>query len=657
MTDFSPSVRASLGRVARTLLPPARFSTATMERAFLDDYARTCAARRQASAALALAIWTAFIGFDLWVGGSDLTGVLLTRAAGVSVMAACLALSFHPLFLRERLAERLVLGYALGAYIPLLFLVATVDGPGDPLIDAVGLMAFFAFVSGFTFLRARAMLALGSILLPLGALALAFDIVGSRAYPRRIGPGDVGAVFGSLAEPAFVITLCFMLIAVFVSYASAAQREQLARAVFARERRLAEANAALERSRQEAETRNRALLDAKDDLQILTERNSQEKSKFLADATHDLSQPMHAVSLLIAAARHAAARADRLRAEALLDSAATAVRAARTAFGAVLDLSQLESGLARPCWALVDTNALVDEVLAPLRVLAEARGVRFRVRHSATGAPLVRTDRALLARALANIVSNAIKYADPAKGAARAVLVGVVASAGRVRIDVVDNGVGIPQDRAMAVFEPFVQLNNPERNRELGVGLGLSIVKATVALLEGHAVTLRSRQGRGTRVSLTAPRLYAPLPAPAPASPDSPGVDIGALFVWCVEDDTPGREAFGALLEALGARTQLSASLDEVERSLAQAERAPDLVISDFHLSGGRTALDVARTFDRRWAREIPLLIVTGDVSVQDGVIAPHRGRLVRKPVDPEAIIGAVARLHAASRSPAAAAG
>ncbi len=641
---------ATLARLGHALLPPTRFHPPSVERDFRDDYARQYAWRRRVSASLGLLIWIGYVGFDVLQGGPTLGALLALRLTSSLILATCIALSFQPRFLRESFAQSLVLGGAMAAYLPFLGTLISVNTPGDSLIDGIGLMACLAFMSNFTFLRARALLLLLAFDLVTGAAALAIDFYAARQFPRPIAIGEWGVAFRSMSG-AYVIAVSYMAVSVFVGYASATQREHAARLAFARELSLAEANQALEQSRRDVESRTRELVAAEEALRVLAERRNQEKSRFLAEAAHDLSQPIHAVGLLIEASRQALARGKLAEGQALAETAARAGQVARAAFSAVLEVSQLESGLVRPAYGLVHVGELIADVVGPLSVVAEASGVAIRLRASRTPALAIRTDRALLARALTNLLSNAIKYADPAKEARQAVLVGVVAFHNRVRIDVTDNGLGVPAALTEEVFKPFVQLHNPLRDRERGLGLGLSIVRATADLLAGHRLDFRSTEGRGTRVSFHAPRAAQPMAAMRAAA--SPSVDLATLFVWCIEDDRLAREALVALLEGLGVLVQASASCEDLGQALTWTDRPPDLVISDYRLPGGFTADDVARSIAGRWGPDVPLLVVTGEAAKPTLSEALTRTRLVRKPLAADTLVTVIAQLCGPQRQAA----
>jgi signal transduction histidine kinase/CheY-like chemotaxis protein len=645
MNRFRGLMRSAVRGVSRTLIPPRPFEP-HIERDFLDDYARQRAGRRRVSGLLALVIWSAFCALDLWGGGPTMFNSLSLRLVGAGVFMASLALSFHPMFMREASAERLIAALAILCYTILLGMVMIVDTRDNYVSDALGLTAYLSFVSGITLLRAKPMFIVLSFCLVGGAVALAIDKFGTEIYPGHVSLHDANAVAKGMLDRSYIITTCLMLVVIFSSYVSATQREQEARIAFLRERRLASTNLQLQRSRRETESRALALVAAKEELRALAERQNREKSKFLADAAHDLSQPMHAVSLFVETTRHALSRGDPEKARALLSETARAAGVARSSFKAVLDISQLESGLVSPTYSAVDVAALIDEVLTPLRVVAGSSGVIVRSNRRSGEPALAWTDRVLLGRVIGNLVSNAIKYADPARGAKRAVVVGVVAFSDRLRVDVIDNGVGIPRAQWDEVFKPFVQLANPGADPDQGLGLGLSIVKATMDLLEGHSVALRSSEGRGTRVSLLTPRHWRATPAPAvEALREASARNLASLFIWCVEDDDMAREAMAALLDELGVLTQLSPSFEDLERTMPLVERAPDLVIADYRLSDRHTAHDVARLFSDRWGPGVPLLVVTGEVATAHPPAGLDRVRVLRKPVAPSALIGSISQM------------
>jgi len=224
--------------------------------------------------------------------------------------------------------------------------------------------------------------------------------------------------------------------------------------------------------------------------------------------------------------------------------------------------------------------------------------------------------------------------------------IGVVPLPNRVRIDVVDNGIGIPESQWSEVFRPFVQLHNPEHDREQGLGLGLSIVNAILALLPEHRLDMRSFEGRGTRFSLYVPRYRG-----SAFLPIESGVSMGravgftSLFVWCVEDDEIARVATGAFLAELGILTEQASSFEELAQALPFTERRPDLVITDYRLRGGRTADDVIAMFVHRWDVDMPVIVLTGEAGYNGHEKLRSNVVVLKKPASPVDIIEAIRRL------------
>jgi CheY-like chemotaxis protein/two-component sensor histidine kinase len=397
-------------------------------------------------------------------------------------------------------------------------------------------------------------------------------------------------------------------------------------------------------SERDTRVKTAALVKAKDELRALAERQNVAKSRFLADAAHDLRQPMQALTNLLGAARHALSAGDPIKCDGLLALAEDASRLTRSSFNAVLDISRLESGFVAADYANFDLPALIEEVAAPFRPAAGERGIDLRLCWNRDRRILVRSDRHLLGRVIANLLSNAIKYRNPARNGGCGVLVGIVCLPNRIRIDIVDNGVGIAEGDWARVFNPFVQLGNEQRDRDKGVGLGLSIVAAIVNLLAEHRLDMRSREGQGTRFSLELPH-----GDPAPAAEwrvemtRPPGrIDLSGLYAFYVEDDALVRASTAALLDTFGMRYEAFASLAELEAALPGIEREPDLVISDYRLPDGRTAEHVARLIAEAFDPPPPLLVLTGEMLPFDEGPWIGTGRILRKPVSPDALVAAI---------------
>lgn len=164
---------------------------------------------------------------------------------------------------------------------------------------------------------------------------------------------------------------------------------------------------------------------------IAAQTASREKSNFLAAATHDLRQPMHALNLFLQAAAEAIRHGEFAQAERLIDECGRSSVILARLLNAVLDLSRLESGRVMPRYHVFDVRQIVEEAAAQLRPSAMSRGVELRLRLPKDDIVCVRSDAHWLGRAVANLVSNAIKYADQNKSSKPTVIVGVVRSATR----------------------------------------------------------------------------------------------------------------------------------------------------------------------------------------------------------------------------------
>ena len=226
------------------------------------------------------------------------------------------------------------------------------------------------------------------------------------------------------------------------------------------------------------------------------ESASRAKSQFLAAASHDLRQPLHAMGLFAAAL---AARVRDPEVRPLVASIRASVEALEELFAQLLDLSRLDAGALEPARASVALGPLLARLAADFAPQASAAGLALRIVPTRLA---VDTDPVLLERILRNLVANAVRY-TPAGG----VVIGARRRAGAVRVDVIDSGIGIAEHDRARVFDEFVQLAAAPRHHAggRGMGLGLAIVRRLAALC-GHQVELASTPGRGSRFSITLPR-------------------------------------------------------------------------------------------------------------------------------------------------------
>lgn len=418
------------------------------------------------------------------------------------------------------------------------------------------------------------------------------------------------AMLGGAMNVGFVIGAVMMMIvlAVFAARLAAATRRSL---------RVGHENKRLARA---LEQRTRAL-----------EQVSLDKSRFIAAASHDLRQPVHALGLLL----------DVLQGQALSPQArGTAERMSKvlesleSLFGALLDIARLDSGAIEPRREVFSLQPLLDTLAAEFCTETQAKGLALRFRDTSAW---ICSDPVLLERILRNLIANAVRYTT--RGG---VLVGCRRRGALLRIEVWDSGIGIATDQQAAIFDEFYQIANRARDAEQGLGLGLAIVRRLASLLV-HRVELASRVGRGSAFFVSVPiaDARAPIPAKLPTAVDqpAPAATPSARQVLVVDDDARAREALGTWLAAWGCDVVSCASAADVEVALESLPHAPDALITDWRLPGGEDGLDVVRRVRERFGADVPAILITGD-ALDDArrVAAAHAVLLLHKPVRPAAL-------------------
>jgi len=344
--------------------------------------------------------------------------------------------------------------------------------------------------------------------------------------------------------------------------------------------------------------RNRRLVEklvrARDEAQSATAA----KSLFLAAASHDLRQPLSALAL------HSAALSRRKgdpRVEHIASRIDGCITSMGALLGALLDISQLDANtlLLRP--EAVPVSELCTAVAGEFRDAAAERHLELRV--TTEPALWVHTDPEQLKRLLRNLLDNAVKYTTEG-----GVTVSACVERGNVVVSVSDTGPGIPHDKHEAVFQEFVQLHNPERDRRRGLGLGLAIVRRLAQLL-GAEMRFQSQVGRGTTVAIALPSIAPPAVVSAPLRPKE--VPIAGWRVLVLDDEADVREAMRTLLEELECDVMLAADPQEA-LSIVRRQR-PDLVLADLRLRDHQSGID-AVTEIRAECGLVPALLVTGDI-------------------------------------------
>jgi signal transduction histidine kinase/CheY-like chemotaxis protein len=354
------------------------------------------------------------------------------------------------------------------------------------------------------------------------------------------------------------------------------------------------------------------------------EAANREKSAFLAAASHDLRQPIHALSLFVTAASRAGSDAERRQ---LLERIEASVTSLSTLFDSMLEISRLDAGTLEPRVTRVPLRALLQKLAAEHAAEAREKGLTLRV----VARDLVAsTDPLLLERLLGNLLANALRYTE--RG-------GVLLAARRrgdgARVEVWDTGIGIAPEHQAQVFGAFYQVGNPARERRQGVGLGLAIVERIAALL-GHRLELCSRPGRGSCFALELPLsevLDETEPPPGTGLPPEGAALLGAVLV-VLDDDPEVLTACGLLLKSWGARVVSAASVKQAIDRLEADELAPDLVLCDLRLPGAHDGLEAIRALRSKYGAALPAVIVTGDTAEERlAAVAASGLPLLQKPV------------------------
>ncbi|WP_374529178.1 PAS-domain containing protein [Novosphingobium sp.] len=347
-------------------------------------------------------------------------------------------------------------------------------------------------------------------------------------------------------------------------------------------------------------------------------KSDREKTRFLAAASHDLLQPLHAARLFTAALGRDVAEGGRM----LVHRVEGAIVAAEDLLRALLDISKLDAGGVTPKPEAISLKAFLGDLTESFRPLAEEKGLEMRL-GAAPG--MVMTDPGLLRSVMQNFLTNAVRY-TPHGG----VLIGSRRRGDEWRIDVVDSGVGIEPDQLDAIFGEFTRLGQVEVE---GLGLGLALVERIARLLGGR-VDVASVPGKGSRFSLILPALEQDSPRTVPQREGIPPAPVRALRVLVIDNDALIVEASCALLEGLG-HTPLGAGNSRT--ALALCGHA-DAVLADYQLDDGEDGLTlIAQIHARRPG--LPARLITAESGIAMHQRAAEMGIVIlAKPVDPAAI-------------------
>jgi len=354
-------------------------------------------------------------------------------------------------------------------------------------------------------------------------------------------------------------------------------------------------------------------LDLIDDLTIQNERTeaarlevekvSAAKSSFFAAASHDLRQPLHSLGFFTATlATHLKEEEQRE----ILTKIDSSVGALEELFNAILDISSLDAGTMPVSKShFVMCNKMVG-FEAEIKSLCEEAGLEC---HCDIGDFVVHTDPLLLARAIRNLIANAIRYTKTGR-----IDIKMVEADGRALFTVSDTGIGIPEADQARILEEFVQLHNPERDRSKGLGLGLSIVQRISDLLD-YDFDFESTAGIGSTFSLSIELGDLSQLEQEVTKQEPLDGSIDSMFVLLIDDEEQVRLAMEGMLMAWDCTVMLASSGAEAVQQLKEFEQNPDVIISDFRLREDETGGEAIKRVREYCGSDVPAIIITGDIA------------------------------------------
>jgi len=374
----------------------------------------------------------------------------------------------------------------------------------------------------------------------------------------------------------------------------------------------------LERTLDQLETRVAERTSELSEVNRLLAQSDRDKTRFLAAASHDLLQPLHAARLFSAALEREVDERPRQ----LVQRVESAIRAAEDLLRALLDISKLDAGGVQPRPEPVNLKAFLTDLTDSFRPLAEEKGLSLRLGPTPG---LVVTDPVLLRSVMQNFLTNAIRYTQHG-----GIIVGVRRRGDNWRIDVVDSGVGIAPDRIEAAFGEFTRLGEVEVE---GLGLGLALVRRIARLLGGR-ISVTSTPGRGSRFSFGLPAAVGQTILPLASVAPGRGQAVRSLDVLVVDNDSLIVEATSALLHGLGHRPLGATNMAD---ALALCRRV-DALLADYQLDGDEDGLTLIEQI-RALRPGLPVLLITAESGQEMRERAEAMGvPILAKPVEPERI-------------------
>ena len=375
-----------------------------------------------------------------------------------------------------------------------------------------------------------------------------------------------------------------------------------------------------ERLKHDLWAQDKELRDSKE----AAERADRAKSQFLAAASHDLRQPLHAMQMYLAALKHRLENKDNLDTVAKVES--VSITAGRL-LNSLLDVSQLESGAITPQFEEFAVQELLRRVNLSFAPAAQHKQLTLKVVPSSAW---IKSDPALLERIVGNYLSNAIRYTESGT-----ILLGCRPRGDKLSIQVWDTGIGIPGKDANSVFEDFVQLHNDERDRGKGLGLGLAIARRIGQCLD-HTIESKSQVGKGSFFGVTVDISEHREKPEGSIKLPSLHLQLDNTHVLLVEDDNIVGKATTQLLTAWGCQVTWAKASEEALEIISNNGVQPDIILADYRLPGEHDGVQVSTALQLAIGNAVPAIIITGESELNEIRELSDLGYTVlRKPVRP----------------------
>ena len=432
---------------------------------------------------------------------------------------------------------------------------------------------------------------------------------GNEPFRERFAEPGVAIEVRANRMPDGGIVTTFTDITASVEAAEALERanETLERRVQERTEELTRLNAALAHAKGEADAANIS------------------KTKFLAAASHDILQPLNAARLYVTSLTE---RQRGSNDRPLIDNIDASLEAVEEIFGALLDISRLDTGVLRPEFSSFHIDDLMRQIAVEFTPLAVSKGLDLTFMPCAA---VVRSDRRLLRRLIQNLVSNAIKYTPQGR-----VLVGCRRHGDTLRINVYDTGLGIPGEKQRDIFIEFRRLDQGARIAR-GLGLGLSIVERVARVL-GCTVELISTPGRGSHFAVSVPlSSAAPVAMPAREQAQADSGQLAGTVALCIDNEPTVLDGMETLLRGWGCDVITAPNLAAALATVANGPAMPNGLLVDYHLDRGN-GIDAIVAL-RKVCGELPAILITADRSPAVREQARAQNIVVlHKPVKPAAL-------------------